>query len=169
MRVGTNLPTCMKVLNRKAYEWRRDHRDEVVVQTQDLPGEGGEARLQEERRERYRRDDGLLQLPRDAAERRSGLHEKERRLQGPRRIRGLDAQRQVRAKLSEEPTLGREEVPRHKRLRARQRQDEGQGGPPQVSRGHRRQGSRRRKSSGAFSRTRMHAERPSSRCWHQAG
>jgi integrase len=32
MRVGTYLPTCMKVLNRRAYEWRRDHRDEAVAQ-----------------------------------------------------------------------------------------------------------------------------------------
>ena len=32
MRVGSNLPPCMKVLNRRAYEWRRDHREQVVSQ-----------------------------------------------------------------------------------------------------------------------------------------
>ncbi len=44
MRVGTNLPPCMKVLNRKAYEWRRDHRAEVLAQLK-LYLEKGEARL----------------------------------------------------------------------------------------------------------------------------
>jgi integrase len=32
MLAGSNLPPCMKVLNKKAYEWRRDHRKEVVSQ-----------------------------------------------------------------------------------------------------------------------------------------
>jgi integrase len=32
MRARTNLPPCMKVLNRKAYQWRREHREEVVLQ-----------------------------------------------------------------------------------------------------------------------------------------
>ena len=43
MRVGTNLPPCMKVLNRKAYEWRRDHRAEVLAQLKLYLEKGGGA------------------------------------------------------------------------------------------------------------------------------